>query len=113
MLDDDRVRASDDHADNDNIAAEADPSSAIDVFTNDLDAWLAWLMDCVAIETKIRRRQAERATKLQGPSLQGPSGDVEPTAGGAPGPAGGGDVTGMGGGDSPAAVRDSTRPIGK
>lgn len=39
--------------------AAFDPLGAgdVDPFAGDVDAWLGWLMDCVAIETAIRRRR--------------------------------------------------------
>ncbi len=36
--------------------SEGSAGGEADPFAGDVDAWLGWLMDCVAIETAIRRR---------------------------------------------------------
>ena len=41
---------------NDNAWSGDEPTPTVDVFAADPDAWLAWLMDFVAIESAIRRR---------------------------------------------------------
>jgi hypothetical protein len=102
-------------ADNDNRAGELDFTPLTDPFDGDMETWLEWLMDCVAIESSIRRGRA--AQRLEGGGggpdaervSEGAASGAGPGSGSeAPGEPGVGGATGAEG-----AVRDSTRPTGK
>lgn len=106
---------------NDNRGGELEIAPSHDPFGGDMEAWLEWLMDCVAIESSIRGRVRDQA-------LEGARGGTEPGASVAPSSEDGGAAgasagaagpelepgsPATGGAGAQGAVRDSTRPTGR
>lgn len=88
-------------AENDNGWIPDEPAEQADAFGEDWVAWLDWLMDCVAIESALRRTASAQRGLAEG----------ERGAAGV-GAAGVG-AAGVAVAISEATVRDSTRPIGR